>query len=112
VDELITDLPEIFNHEKWTFSPEEFLREERDRVEAAGPDGSLLEFLSIVPGKQLLPVAAAQAGMQVDAYTNLIIAALGSESDGLRSLARTVETSFEAFLPARYASVRAVPVLA
>ena len=41
VNELIRDLPDIFDHTKWEFSPQAFLEEERNRVETAVADTDL-----------------------------------------------------------------------
>ena len=108
VDDLIAQLPGIFDQKTWRFSPEAFLIEERDRVEAAVPGGPLADFLNIVPGKQLLPVAARLAGMSVPAYTKLVLDALSVQSDGLRELGREVEAALVSYLPPRYAPINAV----
>jgi hypothetical protein len=112
VDQLIEDLPEIFDHLKWTFSPENFLKEERMRVETAVPNGAMSEFLAIVPGKQLLPIAARQSGMNPDSYTRLVIEGLRSRSADMKTLAGRLETAFSVHLPSRYASIKAVRQLA
>ena len=109
VKDIIAHLPAIFDHKTWSFSPEVFLTEERDRVEAAVSGGPLTDFLSIVPGKQLLPVAARLAGMNVPAYTKMVIDALAAQSDGLRELGREVEAALSSYLPPRYAPIKPVP---
>jgi hypothetical protein len=105
VGDLIAELPEIFDHNKWTFSPEGFLKEERERVEEAVASGTSEQILSLIPGKQLLPIAARQAGLTVAAYTKLIIDGLTSRPDDLTVLAERLETAFDGYLPARHASV-------
>jgi hypothetical protein len=105
VRDLIIEIPNIFDHQKWAFSPEKFLIEEHDRVEAAAPDGPLQDFLTIVPGKQLLPVAAQFVGMNAPAYINLVIAALKSGSDELEPLGSKLESSLLGYLPPRYAAI-------
>lgn len=110
VDDLIADLPNVFDQGKWAFSPEDFLKEERDRVEAAVPDGPLLNLLAVVPGKQLLPVAARQGGMNVQSYVTLITEALRGDSDELKPLAKKIEAALAGHLPQRYAPVKAAPV--
>jgi hypothetical protein len=108
VDELINDLPEIFDHKKWNFSPEGFLREERARVESAIPSGSIDDILSIAPGKQFLPVAAMQAGMTTDAYSKLMTSALRDESGDLQSLSRKLTIALSAYLPLQYTGVTGI----
>jgi hypothetical protein len=111
VDEIIKDLPEIFDYQKWVFSPEEFLREERSRIESAIPAGSIDEILSIVPGKQLLPVAAQHAGMTIEAYTDLVIAALRVKPEHSQPLSNRLEAELTGYLPARHASVTGLPLV-
>jgi energy-coupling factor transporter ATP-binding protein EcfA2 len=106
VNGLINDLPQIFDHRAWEFSPKGFLEEERDRVEAAVPGGSLSDLLAIVPGKQFLPIAAYQVGMNVDSYVTLITDALMNGSIEFKALAGSIEAALSAYLPSRYVSAR------
>lgn len=108
VNELIGDLPEIFDHLKWDFSPEDLLREEKDRVEAVVPGGSISDLLVIIPGKQLLPVAARTAGMQIDTYVNLILDSLISRAATPSTLTVQLERALSGYLPARYAAVKGI----
>lgn len=79
VDQLVTDMPNIFDYHSWSFSPEDILREEAARVsKAVDATTDALVFLALVPGKPLLPVAANQVGMTVSAYVDLIVNALRS----------------------------------
>ena len=110
VDDLITDLPNVFDQSSWTFSPEAFLKEERVRVESAVPDGPLPDLLAVVPGKQLLPVAARTAGLNVQTYVQLVVDALRDESDELKSLSGRLEVALTEHLPPRYAPVKAVSI--
>jgi hypothetical protein len=111
VDELIDDLPGIFDHERWSFSPEDFLRQERSRVESAIPSGPIGDILSIAPGKQFLPIAAMQAGMTVEAYSKLITSALRDKSGDLRSLSEKLESALASHLPVRYTGVADASVI-
>jgi hypothetical protein len=106
VADLILDLPNVFDQSKWNFSPEQLLKQERDRVDAAASTGSLTDMLSVIPGKQFLPVAASQAGMNVDAYVTLVIDALSDDASGLKSLGAEIESALAEYLPQRYAPVR------
>ena len=109
VADLVVELPNVFDYTKWAFSPEGFLIEERERVEAAVPDGPLDDFLAIVPGKQLVPIAARQVGMQTDGYTKLILDALGGESGNLKALGEKIESALAGYLPARYVPIKGIP---
>ena len=111
VDDLINDLPEIFDHQRWSFSPEDLLREERARVESAFQSGSIDDILLIAPGKQFLPVAAMQAGMTVGAYSKLIFSALQDKSGDLNSLSQRLDAALSSYLPARHALVAGVPLV-
>jgi hypothetical protein len=108
VSDLIGELPDIFDHNNWTFSPETFLKEERDRVETAVASGTMEQLLSLIPGKQFLPIAALQAGMNVGAYLTLIVDALSARTDGLKALADRLQTALSDQLPPRYAPVKGI----
>ena len=109
VKDLVAELPDVFDQSKWSFCPEAKLKEEQERVEGAVPEGPVDEFLALVPGKQLLPVAARQAGMGSPAYVKLIVDALRGGSVELASLGTRLAAALVDFLPARYAPVKTVP---
>lgn len=109
VEDLISALPNVFDHTKWGFSPETLLIEERDRVKAAVPNGTIDEILALVPGKQLLPVAAHQAGMNVGPYTKLVVDALRATDGELLPLARKVAAALAGQLPERSVPIKAIP---
>ncbi|MHB8380141.1 MAG: AAA family ATPase [Acidimicrobiales bacterium] len=108
VADLVVDLPNVFDHTRWTFSPETILKEEQVRVETAIESGPLTEFLLVVPGKQLLPVAAHYVGIDVGTYTQLILDALSNKSDGLKALGTAVNAALGSFLPQRYAPIKSI----
>jgi energy-coupling factor transporter ATP-binding protein EcfA2 len=110
VAELIADLPQVFDHTAWDFSPQGFLEEERTRVEAAIPSGPLTEILRIVPGKQLLPVAARHTGLAIDAYVKLICDALRPPAGDLAALGTALEAALSPYLPPRQVSPARGPV--
>jgi hypothetical protein len=109
VADLIADLPSVFDHTKWAFSPESLLVDERDRVDAAVPGGTIDEILVLVPGKQLLPVAARQAGMNIGPYTRLVVDALGARDGELLPLGQKVAAALAAQLPDRSVPIKAIP---
>ncbi|MER6284447.1 AAA family ATPase [Streptomyces sviceus] len=105
---LVADMPNIFDHTRWSFSPQDLLEEEKQRVEAVIPNGSAADFLMIAPGKQLLHLAARTAGMDKKRYVDLIIKALGdadvSSEASLVNLGTALEAAFKDHLPPRRAS--------
>ena len=111
VDDLICDLPDIFDHTKWEFSPQAFLEQERKRVEEAVAEADAAELLSLIPGKQFVPVAAMQAGMTIEAYIQVIVSGLNNRSGSLANLAEKLDAALSFYLPARYAAIKKVPAL-
>ena len=81
LDELSSRIPATFDVGQWERDPSGLLQAERSNVERAVNTGSVDDLLAVVPGKQLLPVAASTVGMQVPAYTRLICEALRSRGD-------------------------------
>jgi hypothetical protein len=109
VEDLVTDLPDIFNYTKWAFSPADILAEEQQRVEGVIDHGSIADLVMIVPGKQLLPEAAKAAGLTVDAYKQLVVQTLGKRDAGSEQLAKKLETALQDQLPARYVAAAGTP---
>lgn len=107
--DLPAQLPTIFDHTTWAFSPKDFLNEEEVRVDAALSGATVDEFLRIIPGKQLLGIAARQTGMSPQAFTNLVLEALAGESDEVKALGEKIEAALVSQLPARYAPVKSQP---
>ncbi|WP_427919035.1 AAA family ATPase [Streptomyces sp. cg40] len=105
---LVADMPRIFDHTKWNFSPKDLLEAEKQYVESVLPNGSASEVLSIIPGKQLLPIAARTAGMEMKRYVDLIITALAgtnvSPGAGLENLGTKLEDALRDYLPPRQVS--------
>lgn len=102
LDDLVANIPTIFDPQTWSFSPQLMLKEEKDRVESSLAGTEIKDFLRIVPGKQLLPVAAPAAGMTVVAYKSLIIAALTGGRSNLSGLSSALDTALSPYLPARH----------
>lgn len=106
-DDLTSRIPVIFDHEQWAFSPLEFLTEERRTVEGAVSGGSIEDLLRIVPGKQMLPVAARQAGLQPLGYRQVIVSALRTGEPV--ALASKLDNALRDYLPPRHAPIKAIP---
>jgi AAA domain, putative AbiEii toxin, Type IV TA system len=58
LDDIVKDIPAIFDHTGWSFSPEKMLEEEKQRVESASPISSVDEFLALLPGKKFIAAVA------------------------------------------------------
>ena len=101
----------MFDHTAWTFSPSDFLVEERDRVKKMVSDGSLEELLLLVPGKQLFsPIAAKQAALGQTAFVKLICDALRGDPPELASLGGTLEAALAPHLPPRFAAIKTLTI--
>ena len=102
LEALVAEIPKLFDMNQWTFSPAAILAEEKVRVEGSVQTGDIAAFLSLVPGKQCLPVAARHAGIPVDTYTKLIASALRSTGLGDFAVLRTeLEAAVRPVLPSR-----------
>jgi hypothetical protein len=106
LDDLVSKMPNIFDSSKWDFSPQAFLEEEKKRVEAILPGGTDDQVLSLVPGKQLLPIAARTAGMPTGTYIELVLKALSSDDEKFKSMHEQLVSALTPFLPTRQLPVR------
>jgi hypothetical protein len=105
LNSLVADMPNIFDHTMWSFSPQLLLEQEKKLVESVIPGGTAEEFLRIAPGKQLIPVAAKTAGMDVKGYIELVVKALASTDDlqkkPLTTLGGVLAKALKSWLPQR-----------
>jgi hypothetical protein len=105
VDSLATQMPDLFDHNKWSFSPQELLAEEKAAVESILPDGAIGEILSIAPGKPLIALAARTVGQRVKEFTELVTKSLAVSYKGvhdpLSPLGKKIESALEEWLPTR-----------
>ena len=104
---LVQNMPAIFNPDSWSFSPAKLLEEEKEAVEAVLPGGTAEQSLAVIPGKQLLKVAARTAGLEVKPYISLVVKALGSTEENLRALRDKLVSALEQYLPPRGQPVHA-----
>ncbi|WP_158264094.1 AAA family ATPase [Amycolatopsis sp. CA-126428] len=103
LDNLVKELPNIFDPSNWSFSPQDLLQEEKKRVESVIPGGAEEQLLSLIPGKQLVPLAARTAGMQLSAYTDLVAKALVNAEDvALKPLHDKLVSALTPYLPERF----------
>lgn len=109
VEDLVSELPDIFDYTKWGFSPAAVLTEEQQRVETVLNQGTIEELLLVLPGKQLLPEAAKAAGLSLDAYKQLIVQTLGKRDGGSDPLAKKLEAALHDQLPSRYVAAAGTP---
>lgn len=107
IDDLEAELPGVFDSSTWPFSPAAMLQDERRMVEAIVPDGAIERLLAVLPGKQVLALAARTCGINLDTYVKLILDALHGDA-ALEVLSTKVEQALLAYLPSRHVSV-AIP---
>lgn len=108
------DVANIFTAANWAFKPHELLSIEEGRVSAALDERDIDSLMRIVPGKQLLPLAARTAGLAPDAYVGLILKALAGKptADGIGALAVKLQDALTPLLPSRSVPVRVETPLA
>ena len=104
VGDLITDLPNVFDHTSWTFNPAEILQDEKDYTDRMIRSGSIDDLLLVAPGKQMVSVAARQCGLQPVDYRTLVRAALSKNSPSER-LTQEVVAALTPLLPPRHVAV-------
>jgi hypothetical protein len=105
IENLITQLPALIDPGKWAFDPVQLMSDERVKVEKTVSTGSAHELLALVPGKQMLPLAAKACGVDPERYFGLIISSLGSaKDDSLHQLGVAIAAALSGWLPARNAS--------
>lgn len=117
IDDVALEIPKIFDHTAWSFSPIGILTEEKERIESAIPHGTIETILDLAPGKKFVSLAARAVGMQPLAYRSLIIGALaGDTDDELGALSQELDSELRRYLPpraiGREATVPAVTELA
>lgn len=103
IEQLVGDMPDIFNHQKWDFSPEQILRDEASRVDSvllstADP----IATLAVIPGKSLLPLAAFCVGMDLPTYVDLVINNLRSSDPKPNILRDSLVEALGQYLPQRH----------
>lgn len=103
LNELMAAVPAIFDHASWDFSPEGLLKTEQTHVEQVLTTGNLDEALKLIPGKQLLPLAAGYVNWNKSAYVNLIVSTLASTTMPKSDLQTALEAAYVDYLPQRYA---------
>lgn len=108
IDDFIASVPKLLDYSTWDFSPGSLLTEERDHVEQVLTSGSIDGRLQLIPGKQLLPLAARATGLTKDAYVNLVVSALQSTEKDDQVLQAALVSALQSYLPTRYSVVRTV----
>jgi hypothetical protein len=103
LEELESQIPELFDHQRWNFSPAAILVEEKTRVDTAA-QGTVEDVLRVMPGKHRLAVAAKFVGLKADDYRLLINRVLGSVLNDDAPFRKRLEAALEACLPSRTAS--------
>ena len=109
LDVIVKDIPAIFDHTGWPFSPEKMLAEEKQRVESASPLSSVDEFLALLPGKKFIAAAARMLNMTDKGYIDLVINALNESVGTIADLGSDIRQVLQSYLPQE--SVKASPVI-
>lgn len=73
--------------------------------------GPLASNQAIVPGKQLLSVAARYSGMSTESYINLVTSALGIGAGATAALPERLEQALSPHPPPRFAAVTTVSAM-
>ncbi|MFJ3245499.1 ATP-dependent nuclease [Streptomyces sp. NPDC086782] len=106
LEDLGRQIPGMFDMTKWGFSPQGILSEEAVRTSNALASKDAEALFAIIPGKQLLPIAARSTGMANPAYCSLIFKALRDPSGtAMESLRDELVAALTPLLPARAVAV-------
>lgn len=108
INEIAQNLPDLFDYQKWSFSPSDILHEEEKVVDKAFASSDPEEFLRIFPGKQMLPVAAKATGLNVKPYVDLVLKALNGSLPSGTKLCDDIESALRNYLPPRYVAIATV----
>jgi AAA domain, putative AbiEii toxin, Type IV TA system len=101
LDSILTEIPNLFNQEKWTFDPRTELEKEKSLVEGIVPGGEVLKILELMPGKGLCACAANTVGLKVEDYRGLVNSALLGRDERFASLGIEIEEALVGYLPSR-----------
>jgi len=101
LEDLTSELPDLFRSTNWNFDPQQILKEEVDRVDKILTTGSSFELLQILPGKPILPLAARYAGMTTESYVQLVAAGLKGATKELTTLSSGLVAALAPHLPPR-----------
>jgi hypothetical protein len=101
LDILVGNLPDLFDHENWNFSPVELLQNEKELVERAASSGPVAEFLKIIPNKAFVAIAARIVGVSVPRYVDLVVDALSETKGPLETLGLDIAGVLASHLPER-----------
>ena len=101
LDQLKTQYCDSMKSDNWQVDPEIVFDEESKLIqESLTTDEN--SFLKILPGKNMLSIAANILGITVERYKELVHSALGSETDSEFSvLGKMIESALESYLPPR-----------
>jgi hypothetical protein len=103
-------IPTLFDPATWAFNPVQFLTEEQQRVTTALQSNDPMELLRIIPGKQILAIAARAADSSYSAYIRLVTKSLAGLDPALKELGDKVASALSPHLPSRYV-VAALPMV-
>lgn len=98
---IAASVPDLFDQNNWSFSPQALLAAEKARVEALfqAPLTNLDELLRLMPGKQLRGLPASALGIAPQTYDDLVIAALVAEDGKLAELGGEIRHALTPYIP-------------
>ncbi len=99
LDDIVKDIPAIFDHTSWSFSPEKILEEEKQRVESVSPISSIDEFLALLPGKKFIAAVAKMLNITDKGYVELVINALNGAEGAIADLGFKLRQILKSYLP-------------
>lgn len=101
LDDIMQTLPGLFDQTNWSFSSQDLMNEEKNRVESANLATSQLdELLKTMPAKGLLPIAADSVHMSKDAYAALVVSSLTGQDINQRELGDTIKAVLAPYMVA------------
>jgi len=103
LEELAAQLPTLLDPTKWPFDPVQILQDEKAVVENALDAGTAGDLLAVVPGKQLVALAARACGLAQGRYEELVCTALVSTQMSMRTLQAELAAALSGMLPPRQA---------
>lgn len=103
-EDIESSLNQMFDPREWSWTPAALFGEENLRVRGAvsdtsNPNVDISMALSLLPGKQLLPIAARAVGMTTPAYCALIFGALSDKRLERMTLRIQLRSAMAQFIP-------------
>jgi len=101
IESISADIPNLFDHTQWTFSPTDILETERTNIESSASTGNLEDLLRVFPGKGLIGIAAGTLGIDSSSLVELVNKSLSESISDPTTLSAALEGCLTQYLPAR-----------